>query len=75
MVLLIIHKGDKMGTDLSTLSNWELEAKLDGHNRIGESLRSRAYRAGKDSKEFALFEHHNKEYCRVSSEIRNRKSC
>ncbi len=64
-----------MEKDLSTLTTIQLEVRLDGHNRIGESLRARAYRAGKDSKEWALFEHHNKEYCRVSNEIRNRKSC
>tara|TARA_R100000234_G_scaffold113833_1_gene88550 strand:- start:960 stop:1154 length:195 start_codon:yes stop_codon:yes gene_type:complete len=63
-----------MTTDISTLSTWELEAKRDGHHRIGESLRAKAYRAGKSSKEFALYTHHNKEWLRVNDEIRNRKN-
>ena len=43
----------------------ELLSKLDGHHRVGESLRTRAYRNGKGSKEWNLYIHHTKEWLRI----------
>ena len=45
----------------------ELHNKLDGHNRVGESLRKRAYKNGKGSKEWTLYMHHVSEWVRINA--------